>query len=62
MTTKYYVIFGNHGTGWEAEDYFEDYSEAKRCLGEYRMIGTYAMQTRYVRDGKDPLNCRYRYN
>lgn len=59
-TAKYYVIFGNYGDGWEVVDYFGDYSEAKRCLGEYRMVGgCYAMQSRIVREDRGVSNCRY---
>ncbi len=63
-TNKYYVIWMNSGYGfggWEVVDYFDNYSEAKRCVGEYRMNGgSYVMRSRIVRDGKDVLDCRFR--
>lgn len=61
--TKYYVIWmaSSYGfNGYEVVDYFEDYKEAQRCLGEYRMNGgRYVMASRYVREDKDINNCRY---
>lgn len=57
---KYYIIFGYYDS-WEVVDFFEDYAEATRCLKEYRMDGgCYSMQSRFVKKGKDPMNCKHR--